>query len=382
MYILYLYLYNIFLCLFIISYKYMVFYNGAGIFIVENYKNNLVAVLFGMQSAHGITEYNEPGGSIDFGEKTEETACRETREETANLIKILPHELLNISTPIIIHKYISYVIYVNKLITKDYYHNVNLIFNECKQHHWKENNSMVRVNLNSLINNAINNINIINDINGNKISVRDRTIEIAKKFNDGILAKLNLPISLNKNITLNSKMLCLIGTNTYTIQQHIPQRQIAIPQKQKYKYAIYVVPNLKGKDKILHQCNKIWSGLHITLVGFSANHPPIEQNLKILSQRGIKSWKIDTSTISITNNTVYIRSKTLNKFAKSLTKNSFQNVKGKRFSGNPWHITFNNCIIPINIANVLKKVSWSFVIVRDNNDETYTWIKKYKIHRI
>jgi hypothetical protein len=57
---------------------------GAGILVVEFYKNTNCYVLF--RSPHS-KEYNDPGGLIDPGETPQESACRECREETANLLK-------------------------------------------------------------------------------------------------------------------------------------------------------------------------------------------------------------------------------------------------------------------------------------------------------
>jgi ADP-ribose pyrophosphatase YjhB (NUDIX family) len=193
----------------------MNFLSGAGIFIIENFDNHQVALLFGMKNG----EYNEPGGTIDPGEKPEVTACRETREETANIINIKPDELLKIAIPIQHKQYMSYVIYLDKINTNDYYHNVKIIFNKCRPHVWKENNSIARINLNELIQNSHDNKNIMKDINGKNIFIRNRTLGIAKKINN-ILNNLKKPITLYQNITLHSRLSCLIGTFTYTYKEH------------------------------------------------------------------------------------------------------------------------------------------------------------------
>jgi hypothetical protein len=348
---------------------------GAGIFIVENYKNNLVAILFG-NKGH---DYNEPGGSIDPGETPEETACRETREESANLIQIKPHELKQISIPILYKRYMSYIIYINKISARDHYHNVKLVFSKCKPHCWKENSSMVRIDLQKLIKNSIINKNIMRDIDGNFIRVRQRTLGVVKQAIN-IFSKLRHSIYLHQNVTFISRMPCLIGTYTYTLQQNIPQIQ-QIQQKSK-SYAIYAVPNFQNKDKFLHNCNIKWGGLHVTLAGFSQFHPQIKPFLQMLSKAGRKFWFMDINTIKLKNNTIYFNSATLDKIANALNNNGFQKIKGKQFSGVDWHITFINCQIPHNIINILANISWSFIIVRDNGDGTYSWLEKYDITRV
>ncbi len=188
-------------------------YTGAGIFIIENYKGNLVAVLFGNKGRN----YDDPGGLIDPGETPIETACRETREETANLIKISPDELHKISHKIIYKNYVSYVIFVENLSSKDYYHNINLVFGKCKPHFWKENSSMIRIDLQRLIKNTLANNDIVKDINGNYVKIRGRTLGIVKNAFP-FLANLKCPTRLKRNKTIKSRMACLIGTYTYTVQ--------------------------------------------------------------------------------------------------------------------------------------------------------------------
>lgn len=188
---------------------------GAGIFIVQNYKNKNVVVLFGKNHK----DYNEPGGIIDPGETPEEAACRETREETANLIKIKPHQLKKIGTPIRHHNYLSYIIYIKNLSLKDYYHNINLLQRKCnrrKHHHWMETDTAKRIDLDVFIKYVLADKNIIPDINGKMIPVRNRTIGIIKKgLND--FEKLKNPVKLNDKVTVMSKMKCLIGTYTYIL---------------------------------------------------------------------------------------------------------------------------------------------------------------------
>jgi 8-oxo-dGTP pyrophosphatase MutT (NUDIX family) len=190
---------------------------GAGIFIVEKYNDKKMVVLFGKYG-----RYDDPGGSIDPGETPEEAACRETQEETANLVKINKDELSRISYPVLYQQYQSYIIYVEGLPSKDFYHNVTNIFhpiNGCKPDHWRESDKMTRVDLDLLINSANNNIDIMRDIDGRIIKVRGRVLGIVKKAKD-IFSKLSNPSMLYPNVNSKSDMACLIGTTTYTLKHN------------------------------------------------------------------------------------------------------------------------------------------------------------------
>jgi ADP-ribose pyrophosphatase YjhB (NUDIX family) len=351
---------------------------GAGILIIENYKNNLVVTLFGNQGK----EYSDLGGVMDPGETPIKAACREAREESANLIKIEPDELKNIGNSVTISAYKAYIVYIKNLSIQAYQQNVKKVFQDCNKRVWKENNSMTRIPLDRMIDTVIKNNKQVRDINNNKIKIRGRTIKIIEKAID-ILDNIHtqIPHYLHQNVTLDSRMQCLIGTYTYTLKPQDPKTKKALPQKRDHRYAIYVVPNLKDKDKALHKCNQQWGGIHITLVGFSANHPPIKPNLKYLSNVGKTKWRIRGDTIRIRNNAIFFDSNTLDKIAIYLTKNTFQKVKGKRYSGTDWHITMD-CAITENMLEILKKVSWTLCVVRDNNNGTYTWMDKYRINKL
>jgi 8-oxo-dGTP pyrophosphatase MutT (NUDIX family) len=187
---------------------------GAGIFLIEKYKGNVVAVLFGKKKYI----YDDPGGMIDSGETYAQAACRETREETANLINIDSRIIDKIAIPILSSKYVSYILYVDSINRKDYLHNVRIIFDKCKLDCWKENNSMVRIDLRKLLNAAANNNYKIEDIRGNLVNVRERTIRIINQSRDilnNILLGLSQPVSLYKTKVENNRMNCLIGTYSY-----------------------------------------------------------------------------------------------------------------------------------------------------------------------
>jgi hypothetical protein len=381
-------------------------YKSAGIYIIEKYKNNIVVVLFGKKNI----QYCEPGGIIDPGETSIETACRETREESANLIKITPNELQQISNDsIIANKHISYIIHVNNLSINDYYNNINIIFNKCKHHHcWKENNDMVRIDLKLLINNSLKGINQIHDINNNLINLRSRIIDLTKNGAHKLLNKYTLYV-LNRNLTTNSRMNCLNGTIYYSLNKtnnaqnifnNIKKKHNNVPVNNniqfninthnnlfntnamnKFNYAVCIVPRLKDKYKKLHLCNE-YGKLHITMTSFSHDHPSLFQaysnlfndtsNLLLLN-----NWKIcqnNDMACDIIDKYITVKSKTLNKIALLLQSNNFKKIK----SSNSWHITITYCNILHKILKILKKVNWTYAFLIKHHDNTYNWvINKY-----
>jgi hypothetical protein len=189
---------------------------GSGIFIIENYKNKRVVVLFGNDE-----EYNDLGGKIDHGESSIDSACREAREESCNLFKFKPEQIRNISVPVQHRNYMSYFIYIKNLSLKNYYHNKNIIYGNCDRnihHYWMETNKAARIDLDVLIENSLKNNNIMYDINGNKIQVRMRVVDLMNNaIKKGVFNKLIIPKDLYPKLTIQSKMKCLIGTHTYVL---------------------------------------------------------------------------------------------------------------------------------------------------------------------
>lgn len=361
---------------------------GAGIFLVENYKGSIVATLFGKYG----NSYSEPGGSIDHGESPLETACRETREETANLIRIKPQELQQHSKPINIGGYMAYIMYIKNIKSRLYNFNVAKIFKDCTDHHWKETNSMARVSLSVLINAATKNISYVTNISGAIINIHPRTLNIVRQSINylNMLYYNTYPLPLYPNVTMGSRNPCLIGTYSCTLTSLIGHPLIQPSNttiknfkiENPSKYAIYIVPNLPSEFENLHKCNKKWKGIHVTLVGFSSNHPKLKKIIKKISQNSIVEWKIDIDTFDIKNNTIFFQSQTLDNIARKLSKKGIQKIKGKFFSGADWHMSFVDCDIPSNIKDILKDVTWSFVVAEEDNDGDYNWIKSYPVHRI
>lgn len=186
-------------------------YTGAGIFIIEEYKNKKCVLLFGMKNKR----YCETGGYRDEGETIEETACRETKEESLNLINITPKEIKMIGKPIINKNYVGYFILIKEIDLNNYFHNIGIVYKNCDDHCWKETNDVVRIELDKMIENSKTMNLEIQDINGKSILIRDRTMEL---FINGLsiidtLTKINLQISQ----VVYSKLKCLKNTFTYTI---------------------------------------------------------------------------------------------------------------------------------------------------------------------
>jgi len=83
--------------------------SGAGVIILEKYKGINTITLFGKKNIR----YEDPGGLVDTGEKTYETASRECREESANLINISSDDLKMLSgEPVLVGSYMVYIIYI------------------------------------------------------------------------------------------------------------------------------------------------------------------------------------------------------------------------------------------------------------------------------
>ena len=151
----------------------------------------------------------------------------------------------------------------------------------------------------------------------------------------------------------------------------------------KNRYAIYLAPNLNKKsDEFLKNCNPLWGGLHVTLVGFHNNHPPLKSNVRKASTQIYKlnknkkkhkmPWKINPKHIRIKKNKIYFKSKSLDKLSSWFRTKGFYNVKSD------WHITVEDCKIPNNIKDLLKDLTWSLVIVELGNK--INWKDKFMLY--
>lgn len=191
---------------------------GAGIMIIEKYNNENVITLFGKKNNN---TYADLGGVVDDPENYYETAFREAREESGNLIYITPSQLKKYGVPIKLQKYRCYLMYITNLSTKDYYDNMSHIFKHCVDyscHTWKETNDVVRFPINQFINNNTK-VNSYVDTNKIKHKIRTRTIEIINQNIDKIQKMVkNPPIQLTRRRAVKTSIKCLNNTISYQIK--------------------------------------------------------------------------------------------------------------------------------------------------------------------
>jgi hypothetical protein len=342
---------------------------GAGILILELYKGNPVFTLFGKNMAN----YSDLGGKSDPGEKPEETAHRESREESANLINISPYEINNYTVPIVHNQYLSYIIYVEGVYFSDYAHNVNHIQQNCrgkKLKFWKETNSMARIPLNNMLTAAQNYLDYAVDVMGNPVNIRKRTMGIVRDAYSVLSNFMSFkPLKLYKHLVTSSHLPCLIGTYTYTVNPTsvYTQPQISVTSSEKkhpVKYAVYLVPDLDEKSApYLSNCDRESGGMHIEITGFHENQPPIKKFIKHLSNQGENEWTITLSKIKVKGKTIYFSSHTLDQVAKFLKKNDFEKVRGPKYTDEKWNIT-SECNVPKNIKTILKNQTWSLAVAK------------------
>jgi hypothetical protein len=355
---------------------------GSGILIIELYMGNIVVTLFGLNG----TNYNDLGGKIDHNENTQQTAHREAREESMNLINIKDSELMNYATPVMVNSYVVYILYITNLSFQDYAHNVNLVHNNCANRSWKETNSMARIPLNNIINAAHNLSNLVADINGNPIFVKDRAMNIIRTTFNILMnfGKVN-PLPLYKHLVTSSRLPCLIGTYTYTIQNGSHYKNNISDLDLTKKYAIYLIPKQKNTintNQLIHKCGTKLGIPYITITGFS-NNKTVEDYIKFIkyiSEFGNHPWSININTIKITNKFIYFKSKTLDVIAGFLKDNKFEKIKGPDNFGVKWHIT-ERCKSVNDVKILLKKQSWDIALIEKNTrNKNIKLIDKYVLN--
>ena len=149
----------------------------------------------------------------------------------------------------------------------------------------------------------------------------------------------------------------------------------------KNRYAIYLAPNInKDSHWFLKKCNPLWGGMHVTIVGFHNDHPPLKANLrkaskiipKIFKKRKMSLWKMNPKTIKIKGNKIYFKSRSLDKLSSWFRTKGFNNVKSN------WHITSENCNIPKHVSCILEDLTWSLVIVKLGNK--IKWKERYALY--
>lgn len=351
---------------------------GAGILIIELYHGQQVCTLFGLNGKN----YSDVGGSRDDGEIPIQTACRETKEETCNLITIKPTELQSLyqqnSVKMIqVKHYICYVIYINEIDARDYFYNVDIVFNQCRMSEYRESNSMARIPWGNMVTASMNNLNHAIDLNGDYVHIRKRTIDCVREFMAQYGGAPNLqpqsynlqPIQLYKHNVTSSSFPCLVGTYTYTIN---PESYYNQPRHNindindmynKNEYGIFIIPS----DNYMN-CQA-----YIKLCGFHKNQPSPDKFLQYISSYGTRPWIINIMSIRI-KKYIYFKSKTLNNIATFLRNNNFHKVSYK------WYIRGCNEVIMNNI-NILSDQKWDLALVMKSFNGAKI-IKKYPLNML
>jgi len=354
--------------------------NGAGVLIVEMYNDIPCYTLF--RNKRG--EYEEVGGSRELNEDVHVTAARECREETANLLKIYPNELMDF---VVVNQYIAFVTYVIGLHRTDYLYNLGIVNRSCGRH-WNEMVDMTRIPIQNII---LGQLPYVVTYDGQQIQLRGRTCNVIQEASKIIVHVLgNQPRPLYRQITQTSRNTCLLGTITYTtninpiIQTNANTNQLmnnVIISNQLInndvlsglvgkKIALYAAPDLQfTKYKKIRECNSEFGGLHVTLVGFSSSH-----QINMLKNLNIKQkhWAPDIHSSTISGNKIIIHSKTLDHLAEQLTNFKFKKIKGMKSYNSEWHVTAN-CENMKEILKILVVSSWSiYAIIKKTNK--YKWV--------
>jgi endonuclease/exonuclease/phosphatase family metal-dependent hydrolase len=159
---------------------------------------------------------------------------------------------------------------------------------------------------------------------------------------------------------------------------------------------VYMTPDYEsyGGDKY-QDCNTVWGGLHMTLVGQDTVHTYDNLNKIIysLSKAGSGDWS-PTSVSDTHTQYAKLSSKTLNDISRNLNHYGIQNVKGPLYGKKEdWHVTlYDNAKQSCNSArlqtfintylNTTSPKKWVYRIVLENPTGTHNWIKSYPVTRI
>jgi hypothetical protein len=127
-----------------------------------------------------------------------------------------------------------------------------------------------------------------------------------------------------------------------------------------------------------------WGGQHITILG---SHPSNTyeklQSIAANFNEGVDRWTLkkgitNKSNLRKNKSSTYLAfdSDLLNRFSQVLHDNGFMNIKGPRFSGEPWHISVTKEKADSTMEFFLSNFRfWHLTICIENNDGTFIWEK-------
>ncbi len=127
-----------------------------------------------------------------------------------------------------------------------------------------------------------------------------------------------------------------------------------------------------------------WGGRHITILG---SHPAnTYEKLRSIAANfndGVARWTLKKGRTNESNlrkttlgkqHVLAFDSDLLNRFSQVLHGNGFMNIKGPRFSDQPWHISVTKQEADSTMEFFLSEFRfWHLTICRENDDGTYTW---------
>jgi ADP-ribose pyrophosphatase YjhB (NUDIX family) len=168
--------------------------NGAGVFIVEMYRNQagvvklaLIMVRAWVYDHHKkkwIRKYTVPGGKRDSGEDIEDTARRECKEETANLFRF-SKSAMDDSFAVRHQTFVVYFVMLQgPIMSKYYYQNLKTLTANGADHDYLETDKMIRVYLDDLVMSGVSttkgDLQTV-DANGNAVLIEGRTKAVVRE---------------------------------------------------------------------------------------------------------------------------------------------------------------------------------------------------------